>query len=209
MSLQVEKPEAGEQVREGSGWEVLACSRPHWREKVNGDLCYTKELGTHVLVVVADVLGHGEGAHRGAVVLAQAMQRATGVLQQTYSVLEEAASQTRGCALFLALLDRKAIEYILVGNIRGWVLTRKGTEVLVGQPGIVGKRMLNPAIRRLELPGPALLLVCTDGIKRSFSPAGLPWLREEGAGEETACRVVERYGIAEDDASVLVGRRYV
>jgi hypothetical protein len=136
------------------------------------------------------------------------MQRATGVLQQTYSVLEEAASQTRGCALFLALLDRKAIEYILIGNIRGWVLARKGTEVLVGQPGIVGKRMLSPAIRRLELPGPALLLVCTDGIKRSFSPAGLPWLRE-GAGEETACRVVERYGIAEDDASVLVGRRYV
>jgi len=208
LRLQVEKPEAGEQAREGSGWEVWAYSRPHWREKVNGDLCYTKELGTHVLVVVADVLGHGEGAHRGAVVLAQAMQRATGVLQQTYSVLEEAASQTRGCALFLALLYRKAIEYILIGNIRGWVLARKGTEVLVGQPGIVGKRMLSPAIRRLELPGPALLLVCTDGIKRSFSPAGLPWLRE-GAGEETACRVVERCGIAEDDASVLVGRRYV
>ncbi|WP_034424264.1 SpoIIE family protein phosphatase [Thermanaerosceptrum fracticalcis] len=208
MRLQIEKPEADELAREGSGWEVSAYSRPHWREKVNGDICYTKELGTHVLVVVADVLGHGEGAHRGAVVLAQAMQRATGVLKQTYSVLEEAASQTRGCALFLALLDRKAIEYILVGNIRGWVLTRKGTEVLVGQPGIVGKRMLNPAIRRLELSEPALLLACTDGIKRSFSPVGLQWLWE-GAGEEAACRVVEGYGIAEDDASVLVGRRYV
>jgi len=208
LSLQVEKPEADEQAREGSGWEVSAYSRPHWREKVNGDLCYTKEFDTHALVVVADVLGHGEGAHRGAVVLAQAMQRAAGVLQQTYSVLEEAASQTRGCALFLALLDRKAIEYILVGNIRGWVLTRKRTELLVGQPGIAGKRVLNPTIRRLELPGPALFLVCTDGIKRSFSPVGLPWLWE-GTGEETACRVVERYGIAEDDASVLVGRRYV
>jgi len=175
---------------------------------VNGDLCYTKELDTHVLAVVADVLGHGEGAHHGAVVLAHALQRATGVLQQTYSVLEEAASQTRGCALFLGLLDRKAIEYILVGNIRGWVLTRKGTEVLVGQPGIVGKRILNPAIRRLELSEPALLLACTDGIKRSFSPVGLPWLWE-GTREATARRVVETYGIAEDDASVLVGRRYV
>lgn len=208
MRLQVEKPEADEQAREGSGWEVLAYSRPHWREKVSGDLCYTKELDTHVLVVVADVLGHGEGAHRGAVVLAQAMQRATGDLEQTYSVLEEAASQTRGCALFLALLARKAIEYVLVGNVRGWVLARKATAALVGQPGIVGKRMLKPAIRRLELSGPALLLACTDGIKRSFSPVGLQWLWEM-AGEEMACRVVERYGIAEDDASVLIGRRYV
>jgi len=208
LRLQVEKPETDEHAREGSWWEVSAYSRPHWREKVNGDLCYTKELNTHVLAAVADVLGHGEGAYRGAVVLAQAMQRATGVLQQTYSILEEAASQTRGCALFLALLDRKAIEYILVGNVRGWVLTRKGMEVLVGQPGIVGKRMLKPAIRRLELSEPAFLLVCTDGIKRSFSPVGLQWLWE-GTGETTARRVVERYGIAEDDASVLVGRRYV
>ncbi|MEW6423334.1 MAG: SpoIIE family protein phosphatase [Bacillota bacterium] len=208
MRLQVEKPETDQQAREGSGWEVSAYSRPHWREKVNGDLCYAKELDTRVLAVVADVLGHGEGAHRGAVVLAQALQRATGVLQQTYAVLEEAASQTRGCALFVALLDRRAIEYILVGNVRGWVLTRKRTEVLVGQPGITGKRMLNPVIRRLELSEPALLLVCTDGIKRSFSSVGLPWLWE-GTGEATARRVVERYGIAEDDASVLVGRRYV
>ncbi len=208
MKLQVEKPETNEQAREGSGWEVSAYSRPHWREKVNGDLCYAKELDTHVLAVVADVLGHGEGAHHGAAVLAQALLRATCILQQTYSILEEAASQTRGCALFLALLDRKAIEYILIGNIRGWVLTRKGTELLVGQPGIVGKRMLKPAIRRLELSEPALLLACTDGVKRSFSPVGLQWLWE-GAGEETARRVVERYGIAEDDASVLVGRRYL
>jgi len=208
LRLQAKKPETNERAREGSGWELSVYSRPHWREKVNGDLCYTKELDTHVLAVVADVLGHGEGAHHGAVVLAHALQRATGVLQQTYSVLEEAASQTRGCALFLGLLDRKAIEYILVGNIRGWVLTRKGTEVLVGQPGIVGKRILNPAIRRLELSEPALLLACTDGIKRSFSPVGLPWLWE-GTREATARRVVETYGIAEDDASVLVGRRYV
>ncbi|CEP68789.1 Protein phosphatase 2C (PP2C)-like domain [Moorella glycerini] len=208
MKLQVEKPETDQQAREGSGWEVAAYSRPHWREKVNGDLCYAKELDAHVLVVVADVLGHGEGAHHGAVVLARALQRAAGVLQQAYAVLEEAALQTRGCALFLALLDRKTIEYILVGNVRGWVLTRKGTEVLVGQPGIVGKRMFNPVIRRLELSEPALLLACTDGIKRSFSPVGLSWLWE-GTEEATARRVVERYGIAEDDASVLVGRRHI
>lgn len=208
MRLQVEKPETDQQAREGSGWEMAAYSRPHWREKVNGDLCYANELDTRVLAVVADVLGHGEGAHHGAVVLAQALQRATGVLRQTYSVLEEAAAKTRGCALFVALLDRRAIEYILVGNIRGWLLTRKGTEALIGQPGIAGKRMLNPVTRRLKLPEPALLLVCTDGIKRSFSPAGLQWLWE-GAGEEVAYRVVEKYGIAEDDASVLIGRRDV
>ncbi|MBC7343510.1 MAG: SpoIIE family protein phosphatase [Clostridia bacterium] len=208
MRLQVEKPETDQQAREGSGWEVSVYSRPHRREKVNGDFCYAKVLDTRVLVVVADVLGHGEGAHHGAVVLARALQRAAGILQQAYAVVDEAASQTRGCTLFLALLDRTAIEYILVGNVRGWVLTRKGTEVLVGQPGIVGKRMFNPAIRRLELSGPALLLACTDGIKRGFSPAGLSWLWE-GTGEATARRVVERYGIAEDDASVLVGRRYV
>jgi hypothetical protein len=68
--------------------------------------------------------------------------------------------------------------------------------------------MLNPTIRRVDLSETALLLACTDGIKRSFSPVGLQWLWE-GAGEETAGHVVERYGIAEDDASVLVGRRYV
>ncbi|GAW91370.1 SpoIIE family protein phosphatase [Calderihabitans maritimus] len=208
MRLQDEKLETDEQAGRGSGWKVSTLSRPHWREKVSGDLCYTQELETHVLTVVADVLGHGEGANRGVAVLAQALQRAAGDLQQVYSILEEAAFQTRGCALFTALLKRKAIEYVLVGNIRGWVLTPKATEVLVGQPGIVGKRMLKPAVRRLELSEPALLVVCTDGIKRSFSPVGLPWLWE-GTVEETARQVLKRYGIAEDDASVLVGRRHV
>ena len=49
MRLQVEKPETDQQAREGSGWEVSAYSRPHWREKVNGDLCYAKELDTRIL----------------------------------------------------------------------------------------------------------------------------------------------------------------
>lgn len=205
MKLQVEKQGTGRQAREGSGWEVAAYSRPHWLEKVNGDLCYAKELDVHVMVAVVDVLGHGEGAHQGAVVLARALREAGGSLQEIYAVLNKAASQTRGCALFLAMLDQKTIEYILVGNIRGWVLTRKGTEALIGQPGIVGKKMFDPVFRRLELSAPTLLLACTDGIKRSFSPAGLPWLWEE-TGEAMARRVVEKYGIAEDDASVLVGR---
>lgn len=208
MRLQGEKPKIDNRVRESSGWVVWAHSRPHWQEKVSGDLYYTKEWDTHVLAVVADVLGHGEGAYHGVVVLVQALQRATRDLQQTYSLLEEAASRTRGCALFLALLERKAIEYLLVGNVRGWVLTRQVTQALAGQPGIVGKRMLNPVIRRLELSEPAFLLACTDGIKRSFSPVGLQWLWE-GAGEGTARCLVRRYGIAEDDATVLVGRRHV
>lgn len=207
MRLHAEKPETDQQTGEGSGWEVSSYSRPHCREKVNGDLCYAKELDTHVLAVVADVLGHGEGAYQGALVLSQALERATGDTQQIYFLLAEAASKTRGCALFLALLKRDAIEYILVGNVRGWVLTRKGRETLVGQPGIVGRRMLHPVIRRLELSEPALLLVCTDGIKRSFLPAHSQWLWE-GRGA-AALRVVQRYGIAEDDASVLVGRRCV
>lgn len=197
---------ADDLAQRGTCWEVWAYSRPHWQEKVNGDLCYTREMGAQMLVAVADVLGHGEGAHRGALALKQALQKAHGDLEQIYFSLEEAAVQTRGCALFLAMLHSSAIEYLLVGNVRTWVLTPETLQSLPMQSGIVGKRMLRPVVRRLELPQPTLLLVCTDGIKRSFSPTALQGTWHE-FDEAVARRVVEQYGIPEDDASVLLGRR--
>ncbi|HAA90187.1 MAG: Stage II sporulation E family protein [Thermoanaerobacterales bacterium 50_218] len=196
------------QEEKNNKWEVFTCIRPRCLEKAGGDFCYVKEKDGDVLVVLADVLGHGERAYQDAVIISEALQHASGGLSQVYLLLETAASRTRGCALFLASLKEVAIEYILIGNIRGWLVTPFAVEGLVRQPGIVGKKMVKPIIRHREVTGTAYLLVCSDGIRSGFSPTVLRHFWESSLAT-TACHVLGKYGIAEDDASVLVARRCV
>lgn len=180
--------------------------RPHCRETVGGDLCLARPLREQVLVGVMDVLGHGEFANCCARKLLAVLQNADTDLLQTFSGLEAVAARTRGCVLLLALLGADSIEFILVGNIRGWLMGQDRREVLFGQPSIVGARKIKPLVRKVGVSGYSLFIACTDGIRRSFapSPRSLCWHEDVG---RLAQRIGEEFALAEDDACVLVARR--
>lgn len=190
------------------GWEVWSYGRPHLRETVSGDLCYAAEAGGALLVVVADVLGHGEAAHRSAVAMLDALQ--AGVEPQIGYVLasvEEALRCGRGCAMFAGLLRQEEVEYLLVGSIRAWLVGRKEKTILVGQPGIVGQGRVQAKVRRVQAASPVALVVCTDGVRQGFFPQAEVLDAQGVAMPGVLRRVITAYGIAEDDASVLVARR--
>lgn len=189
-------------------WTWGVASRPHYRETVGGDLVVCRPSGAGLLVAVVDVLGHGRAAYRVAAQLEEYLQVADEDVRGLYLELSRlSAAGGRGCALFLAHLVQDTMFYLGVGNIRAWLVEKNGH--IRGIPlkaGVVGR--FQPDIRESREPVPVqvTLVVCTDGIKRGFTPLGLAWvgLLEP---EMAARRILGEYGMKEDDASVLVVRR--
>ncbi|NHM26006.1 hypothetical protein G7K71_03060 [Desulfofundulus sp. TPOSR] len=191
----------------GHGWEVWSCWRPRTGYPVGGDLCYAYKGNDKLFISVVDVLGHGEEAHRCAEGLHRVLEERKEDLPGVYGDIERVAARIRGCTLFLGTLDNATLSYIMVGNIRGWVIGDKRLEFLPGQPGVVGGRKLVPVIRNVRIDDYSLVIVCSDGIRRSFVPDrgdGHLWRQD---GLYLAVTIIEKYGVPEDDASVLVGRR--
>ena len=171
-------------------------------------MCFARAAGSSVWLIVADVLGHGEAAYRTAQAVLQVLDSGfepymEGVLQR----VEEAVQDGRGCALFVGGLEEREVEYVLVGNIRAWLLGKNLKTMLFGQPGVVGPRRFVRRINRVGLESPAMVMVCTDGIRQAFYPkADFLWMP---AGEVSSAlkQILLDYGIAEDDATVVMARR--
>lgn len=175
---------------------------------MGGDLCHAYSGKDKLFIALVDVLGHGEEAYRSAERLYQVLEERKEDLLVVYSNIERAVTQARGCALFLGTLTRGTLSYIMVGNIRGWVIEdKKGLAALLGQPGVVGGRRLVPVVRDIKTGDSFSIIVCSDGIRRSFVPGWDSGHLLECGGMHAAVRILEEYGIPEDDASVLVGRR--
>ncbi|QGP90870.1 hypothetical protein MGLY_01820 [Neomoorella glycerini] len=192
----------------GNGWQIWACWRPRRGYIAGGDFCYAEGGRSGLLAACVDVLGHGEEAHRSLEGIRRELEAGGENLLEIFGRIEQTAFRSRGCALFLGMLGECFLDYILVGNIRGWVINPARIEILPGQAGIVGGRKILPAMRSIQLNDKSMLLVCSDGIKRSFLPGHSPrqlW-RDDGFG--LTCSILEEFSIAEDDASVLVGRRW-
>lgn len=195
-------------VAEGHGWQVWSCWRPRTGYAVGGDLCYAYSVKDKLFIALVDVLGHGAEAYRSAEKLFQVLEERREDLLSVYSSMERAAARARGCALFLGTLTGSTLNYIMVGNIRGWVIEHKEKlEALLGQPGVVGGRRLMPVVREVKAGASSLIIVCSDGIRRSFVPGWEGGQLALGGGAYVATKILEEYSIPEDDASVLVGRR--
>lgn len=140
---------------------------------MGGDYCWSRADGNSLVVALVDVLGHGQAANKSlqGIISALNTASATGLLS-LYSLIERTASRRRGCALFLGQIRSSNLDYILVGNTRAWVLTPSRTEFLLGQPGVVGhsRTSSQAKIQKAALPDRAIVLACSDGIRRSFVP---------------------------------------
>lgn len=187
-----------------SGWKIGLFNKSHFCEEVGGDIALWREEGGTLRVLVADVLGHGERAF----LVAQQMrpffekERAES-LAVLYSRLHDLLKATRGCMLFLAIMRRECMEYLLMGNLRAWLKRGSGFKSLMGGSGVVGRVEINPTFQREPLVSASRLIVCTDGIESRFHPQLFPWV----AGltpERVAQQIGKYFSRKEDDACVLV-----
>ncbi|NPV27367.1 MAG: hypothetical protein HPY81_07990 [Firmicutes bacterium] len=190
---------------EGQGWQIWSCWRPRSGLPVGGDLCHAYRGAEGLVFALIDVLGHGKDAYRSAEALQRILLAHPADITFAFNQIEQSASRTRGCALFLGSLIDSSLRFVMVGNIRGWWNTGSGWELLKGQTGVVGGRKLVPLVRQVQ--GAEGIIVCSDGIRRTFVPAdGRRWFWDS-EGQQITAQILEEYGIPEDDASVLVARR--
>jgi serine/threonine protein phosphatase PrpC len=197
------------QQRKGKGFvlHVGVASKPHYLEEDNGDICFYKEMGGKYFLFVADVLGHGKRAGAVAKEIELYLKNFNEIhIEKIYAGLEKILQTTRGCAAFLAVVSRSGLEYLNVGNIKGWLINSGSVRNLNGVNGVIGRTPVRLKIFKEILFPDFVLIVCTDGIKKRLIQADdLKWLKTMKT-EEAAKKILQEFSIKEDDASVLIAR---
>jgi hypothetical protein len=183
-------------------------SRPHYLEKESGDVCLNKKINGKYLLLAADVLGHGSRAREVArLIECYFKDLKEERIEKIYAGLEKLLQGTRGCAVFIAFISEKEIEYINVGDIKGWILFPDFAKKLKETPGVVGRTSVSKKV--FKEPVSLLnstLLVYTDGIKSSFIPRPeMVWVRALNTWD-AAEKIVKDFGVKEDDATVVIAR---
>jgi len=180
--------------------------KPHYLEEKSGDIVLIKEiLLDKYLILMADVLGHGIKAYEVAQKIKNFfLSYEYKNLEDFYIKLEMAIEGTRGCALFLGVLSEFELEYINVGNIRGWFVNKNNIKKLMSSPGVVGRHQgYYKVYKERAVMHDAFIILCSDGISSRFSPSVLAYKEDV---QLMADKIIKDYGIDNDDASVLIIR---
>jgi len=109
--------------KKGFDLQVGTASKPHYLEEDSGDICIYKEMGGKFFLFAADVLGHGQRAGAVAKVIELYIKNSHEMhIEKIYAGLEKMLRDTRGCAAFIAIVSEGGVEYVNVGNIKGWFI---------------------------------------------------------------------------------------
>lgn len=186
---------------------IAVASRPYPGETVSGDAWQVDWDGSVCRIAVIDGLGHGPQATAAstAAVAALVAEPALNPVEAVHCC-HDALKGTRGAALLVASIDlsRAQLTVAGAGNVEGRLYQDGAAKHLVTDRGIVGSVL--PRVRPVEL-GLApdwLILICTDGIRQRFDARSL--LDMTLGGNELAQAVLDGWGRATDDATVLVAR---
>lgn len=187
---------------------VGAASRPYPGETENGDAWTVQWHGSLCRIALIDGLGHGPSA-------AEAAQIAVGVLAShadlspadAIQACHQALRGSRGAVIYITVVDTRKSEltHASVGNVEAHLLQSGKTQRLIGARGIVGVAL--PAVRSfvVGLDPEWLLLLHTDGVSARVALENVPEAHS-ASPEQLAAVVLDRWGRATDDATVLVAR---
>ena len=162
------------------------------------------------LLGVVDGVGHG---HEAAAAARESIRLLEGCASMhpvaALRACHEGLIGTRGVVLALAWLDgaHDCMTWLAVGNVQcvlshGNGVAGSGVEILLGQSGVVGRRL--PALRAtiVQLSPGDLLVLATDGIHSAFSQM-IPRLDRP---RQVADFIMDRHRTGMDDALVLAVR---
>lgn len=175
-------------------------SRPCEGETTCGDVAVVRVIGESTLLAVVDVLGHGPVAAEAAQAAAEHLrgQGPPRSVQHALEGLGNALHAHRGAAAFVCRLSGRRIEAAGVGNVEMRVF---GSNFRAGPtPGILGGRVRRLRVFEGELEAGSRLVLFSDGVSALFTEVAA-----RGGSPEHACQaLIAEYGVARDDATVLV-----
>jgi anti-sigma regulatory factor (Ser/Thr protein kinase) len=190
-------------------WEIGNICIPIPSEEVCGD-SWTAVGSENILsVLVADGLGHGQGAADASLLAVKAMetepdfspQRA---MQNSHTLMRG----SRGAAVAIARVDIDAQElrYCGVGNIAGCIVSPQGRQHLISHNGIVGTNMLKVQEFAHAWKEDALVIMHSDGIGTKWALENYPAL--ERCHCSVIAAVIHRdFTRGRDDATIVVFKR--
>lgn len=170
-------------------------------ENVCGDAFAWHVAADVATIVVVDGLGHGAAAHDAAVRAVAAFEEGpTAALDRIVQACHAALARTRGAALVVARADvvRSRLSFCGVGNVQLRDLQGKSGRG-ISLPGIVGLRLPPLRVFDSELTTTDRIVFHTDGVPAGFDPRGLHTLPID----DLAGAVIDRFGLAHDDATVV------
>jgi hypothetical protein len=193
--------------RNGIRWASICAPRPG--ELACGDGVSIERRGATATIVVADGLGHGEGAAEAAG-LALASFQAHPDDSPTVALVRMQGSlrPTRGAAVAVAHVDlpRRTVVFAGIGNVSGVVLAEgEAPRHMISGHGIVGQHARPPRAFEYPLPERFTLVLHTDGIGTRWNLESYPGLLRRHP-MLAAGAVFRDFRRASDDATVVVLR---
>jgi phosphoserine phosphatase RsbX len=190
-------------------WAVA--SRPMPGQVVCGDMATVQVSATRCVLAVIDGLGHGPEAARAAALAAEVVEKHQSERPDALlSLSHRHLRASRGAAATVAIIDRASgtLDWLGVGNVDGVVVraaedARPRTHGVFLRGGVLGERM--PALHRPEpthLEDGDCIVIATDGVRGDLAAAA----RSDLHVDVLAQRILDEYGIPEDDALVFVAR---
>ena len=148
-------------------WEVGAVCVSKSGEEVCGDGWAAADTADGYHLMMADGLGHGLGAADAARACVRCFERdpTLGPAAQV-SAIHQALRGTRGAAVAVVVIDRRAgvVIFAGVGNIAGSIIANGGSRQLVSLNGTAGHTLHKVNEFSYPWTDDALLLVHTDGL---------------------------------------------
>lgn len=190
-------------------WEAGNICLPIASEEVCGDAWTAVDSGNVLSVLVADGLGHGQGA-------ADASLPAIKTLMDDPEAFPNRVIQnchlhmrgSRGAAVATARIDLNAAElrYCGVGNIAGCIYTGDNRQHLISHNGIVGVNMLKAQEFVQQWHEDSILIMHSDGLGTKWDLNQYPGLEKHHAALIAA--VLHRdFTRGRDDSTIVVLKR--
>lgn len=192
-----------------ASFQAGAIALPAFGETVCGDAWAMSADATRAALLVADGLGHGEGAREAAAAaVVEFLADPLAAPSRTLDKVHRRLRSTRGAAVALAILGRsgESLAFAGVGNIVGRLLSGVDDRTLLSQHGTAGVQMRTVREMDYAWPDHALLVMHSDGLTSRWNLDDAPGILRSHP-VLIAAWLVRDHRRGADDVTVVVLKR--
>ncbi len=190
------------------GWEIGTAVHHATGHDLGGDRAIVRSVGGDLVLIVIDVLGHGESADRAARLAEHAIDGASSSnAEALLRLLDRELAGSVGAAAGVSTFGAGSNSggFAGVGNTVCRVLG-PAPRTLVSADGVVGQHARVPDAAAISVEPGETLLMHSDGISSRIDWKSYPEIVSAGA-ELAAKEIVRKFGRSHDDISCIVARR--
>lgn len=195
--------QAANQRANNSQLQIGALSLPKRDEEVCGDGWAIGQEGDRTLIMVADGLGHGAGAHESS-------QKAINIFKKNLhylpteliALMHEGLRGLRGAAVAISMIANNQLHYAGVGNISGVIITHERNQYLPSYNGTAGLALPRLQNYTCAWPSDALLVMNSDGLQSQWKLGAYAGLLERHPSL-TAAVLYRDFNRGRDDTTIV------